>query len=104
MAISRDQLAAIVAASPFAIHAIDRERRVTWCNAAAERLYGWTLDELIDRPLPTIPDDARAWFDANCARVFAGESLRAAGVARLRKDGGRFVVNLSVAPMRDADG
>src|SRR5947209_10655090 len=44
-----------VEASPLAIIALDGEGRVKMWNRGAERIFGWTEDEVIGRPLPTIP-------------------------------------------------
>lgn len=46
----------LIEASPLAIVAINRLGIVTHCNAAAERLIGWTRDELLGRELPFHPN------------------------------------------------
>jgi PAS domain-containing protein len=42
---------ALANASPFAIIAMNPEGQVLFWNAAAERIFGWTLDEVLGRPL-----------------------------------------------------
>jgi PAS domain-containing protein len=45
----------LVDSSPLAIYAIDPQGDVTYCNAAAESLTGWTRSELVGHPLPFDP-------------------------------------------------
>ena len=45
-------LSAIVDASPLATQAFTLDRTVTIWNPASERIFGWTAEELIGRPMP----------------------------------------------------
>lgn len=98
------ELAALVLqALPGAVLAVDLEDRVTAWNAAAERLFGWRADEVIGRPLPTVPADAherrRRWIE----RSMAGEEVEVT-TQQLHRDGRRIDVLLRYAPIRSEGG
>ncbi len=95
---------AMVQSSPLAIWALDHEGLVTFWNPAAEKIFGWTAQEVIGKPLPIIPEDQREeqkqWLEA----FRRGETLTGVERSRLRKDGTRIHVSISTAPLRDAQG
>jgi PAS domain S-box-containing protein len=98
-------LAAIVENSDDAIIGEDLDGVVTSWNKAAERILGYTADEMIGRPLAVIarpdrPDEMQAIL----ARVRRGESLNHFETERRRKDGTLIPVSLTVSPIRDSDG
>ncbi|MFZ5764671.1 MAG: transporter substrate-binding domain-containing protein [Thermodesulfobacteriota bacterium] len=95
---------AMVACSPMAIFSIDTAGRVTSWNASAERMFGWTVDEAVGKPLPIVPEEKQEEFAALRKRVDAGEILVAVEVVRCKKDGSLFDGSLSAAPIRDAEG
>lgn len=99
-----EKLAAIVQSSPLAILTLDVHGRVTMWNAAAERLFGWTADEVLGRLLPTIPDDRGEEFEALRAHALSGRDLTDVETQRVRKDGTLVDVSISLAPTRDASG
>jgi PAS domain S-box-containing protein len=100
---ARSNHEAIVRGSPLAIIAVDREGRVNAWNPAAERLYGWTENEVLGRPLPTIPEESREEFLANLKMALSGEAV-SAEVERRRRDGQRLYVRLWAGPRTDGRG
>jgi two-component system, cell cycle sensor histidine kinase and response regulator CckA len=52
-----ETLRAVIRASPAAIVAVDVAGRVRLWNDAAERLLGWSADEVLGKPLPTLRKD-----------------------------------------------
>ncbi|BAL87082.1 putative multi-sensor signal transduction histidine kinase [Actinoplanes missouriensis 431] len=98
------RLAAIVEASQDAIvsKALDGTIR-TW-NPGAERLYGYTAEEMVGNDVTRLlPPDRQHEERELLARVFAGEALSRFETRRQRKDGSIIEVSLSMAPMRDTD-
>ena len=99
-----DTLRAVIYASPLAITTIDMAGAIRGWNPAAERLLGWTEQEVIGRINPIVPSDRMDEFRAICRRVRAGEALVAEQVRREKRDGTPLDIALSAAPLYGDDG
>ena len=98
-------LVQLVGASDEAIIGKSLDGIVLSWNSGAERLYGYTEGEMVGRPIGVIvPEDRRAEIGAAVARVHAGATVAPFDTVRLRKDGSRVPVSVSLAPVRGADG
>jgi diguanylate cyclase (GGDEF)-like protein/PAS domain S-box-containing protein len=98
------RLAAIVDASDDAIINKTAEGVILSWNAAAERMYGDTADEVIGRPVSILAPPERAdEIDSLLERVRDGEVQRIE-TERVHRDGTRLSVALTVSPMRDETG
>ena len=98
-------LAAIVESSDDAILSKDLNGIIQSCNAAAERIFGYTASELIGRPVRVlIPADRQAEEDEILARIRQGERVRHFETVRVSKDHRLIDVSLSISPVRDAAG
>ncbi len=97
-------LQAIIQASPLAIVVLDPTGLVKLWNAAAETIYGWREQEVLNRPLPTVPPEQQAAMQHDHAAAVAGHSFTSYETQRLRKDGTRIDVSISTAPLTDAAG
>ena len=95
---------AVIGSSPLAIWAVDLEGKVRFWNPAAERIFGWTEAEVLDRPLPVIDEDQAAEFRQWLERFGRGESLVGVERKRRRKDGVLVDVQIWTAPLRDSAG
>ncbi|MGE0710557.1 MAG: PAS domain S-box protein [Planctomycetota bacterium] len=95
---------ALFECSPVAIYSVDPAGVVLSWNRAAERLFGWSAEEVLGEPLPSVGEEERGEFDALRARVLAGESLLGLEVVRRRRDGERVHLRLSAAPILAVDG
>ncbi len=102
---TNETLQALLTASPAAIIALDRERRITLWTPAAERVFGWRAEEMLGKVQPAyIPAEQRkASFDL-AGRALAGERLVDVPVQRLRRDGQLMELSLSTAPLLAPDG
>src|SRR5947208_2632993 len=89
--------------APVAISTLDADGIVRSWNPAAERLFGWTAEEVIGRPLPAVHGEADE-FRGTQRRVMQGEPVTAVEVIRKKKDGTPVTVNLVAAPLHEADG
>ena len=101
---TNEALLTLVEASPIAIASRDLEGRVTMWNPAAERLYGWTADELLGRAFPHVPIDGTETNAEFRERVRSGQVVAGAEVTRVRRDGALIEVSLSLVPLHDATG
>ncbi len=101
---ARNQLAALVQASPLPIVGLRPTGEVVSWNPAAEAVFGWTAEEVIGRRLPNIPDQKQSEFDGLRARVISGRPFTAFETKRVRRDGTVLDVTISTAPLQDAEG
>jgi PAS domain S-box-containing protein len=101
---ANDSLQAVIQSAPLAILSLDPEGIVQTWNPAAERLFGWTANEVIGRMAPIVPDELEEECRATRRRVMQGERLTGLDLVRKVKDGTSVTVNRFVAPLHDADG
>ena len=98
-------LAAIVESSDDAIISKDLNGVVRSWNAAAERMFGYTAEELVGKPIRLIiPAERLAEEDDILARLRRGERVDHFQTVRRTKDGRFIDVSLTVSPVRDASG
>jgi PAS domain S-box-containing protein len=98
-------LSAIVQSSDDAIVSKDLIGVVTSWNAAAERMFGFTAQEMIGRSIRRIiPPDRQHEEDEVLARIRQGERVEHHETQRLRKDGTIVDVSLSISPIYDNEG
>jgi PAS domain S-box-containing protein len=99
------RLAAIVESSDDAIMSETTEGVVLTWNSGAERIYGYTAEEAVGRSFAMLVPPERGEEVAHileCLRE--GNNLHHLETERVRKDGGRIHVSLSISPIRDAGG
>ncbi|MFL6091108.1 MAG: PAS domain S-box protein [Aeromicrobium sp.] len=100
-----DEFAAIVRGASDAIIGKSRDGVITSWNAGAERLYGYTSDEIVGKPITElIPADRIDEEKLILDKVQAGEELAPYFTQRRRKDGTLVDISLTVAPIRNAAG
>lgn len=100
---ARARLASIVEHADMAIMSLAGEIVTSW-NAASQRLFGWTSDEIIGRSVRlAVPEDRYDELDEFHRCVRRGEAL-SVDTVRLRKDGRRVDVNVTVSPVRNRAG
>jgi PAS domain S-box-containing protein len=98
-------LAAIVESSDDAIVSKDLNGVITSWNRAAERMFGYDSSEAIGRPIRMlIPPERQREEDEVLSRIRAGRSVDHFETVRVRKDGSRIDISLTVSPIRHEDG
>jgi PAS domain S-box-containing protein len=98
-------LAAIVASSDDAILSKDLNGIITSWNPAAQRMFGYTAEEMIGRSIRTIiPADRQHEEDQVLARIRVGQAVDHFETVRRHKNGAAVHISLTVSPIRDADG
>jgi len=98
-------LASIVQSSNDAIVSKGLDGRITSWNGAAERLFGWSAAEAVGRPITmTVPEDRLGEERKLMEAVARGERIDQYQTVRVRKDGRRVDVAISLSPVLDASG
>jgi PAS domain S-box-containing protein len=99
------RLAAIVESSDDAITGSTLQGIIFSWNKGAERMYGYTSEEMIGRSMATLmPPDLLHERPFMRERLKRGEHITHYETVRVRKDGTLIDVSLTVSPIRDAAG
>ena len=98
-------LAAIVNSSDDAIVSKNLNGIITSWNAGAERIFGYTPEEMIGQPvLKLLPQDRKAEEPRILEQLRRGERVDHFETMRVRKNGEHFPVSLTISPVRDLSG
>ncbi|MEW6236310.1 MAG: PAS domain S-box protein [Candidatus Omnitrophota bacterium] len=102
---SNDLLRAIIDAAPTAIIGLDLDGNVhsVW-NPAAERMLGWSAQEVMGRPLPSVPIEKKEEFAQFRKRMREGKTLNGVEVKRRKRDGSPIDYSIYASPLHDAEG
>jgi PAS domain S-box-containing protein len=97
--------ASIVESSEDAIVSKDIAGIITTWNNGAERLFGYTSDEIVGKPVTfLIPADRHVEERAILERIRRGERIENYETVRRRKDGSLVDVSLTISPVMNAEG
>src|SRR5262252_7064240 len=102
---ARTRLAALVESSEDAIIGKTLDGMITSWNQGAERIYGYTAEEVIGRSIALlVPPDRPNEIPSILARLAQGEAIDHYETVRIRKDGRVLAVSLTISPIRNPDG
>jgi PAS domain S-box-containing protein len=102
---ARLMLASIAESSDDAIIGKSLEGIITAWNSGAERLYGYKQEEVLGRPIsilapPELPDE----IPQILRKIAAGERVEHYETVRVKKDGSRIDISLTVSPVKNRAG
>ncbi len=102
---ARAQFAAIVESSDDAIISKTLEGVITSWNPGAEKLFGYSAQEVIGKPMLTLfPPELVSEEPAILARISRGESLDHFETVRVRKDRQRIDLSVTLSPLKNTQG
>ncbi|MCX5599759.1 PAS domain S-box protein [Streptomyces phaeochromogenes] len=100
-----NELAALVESSQDAILAKTLDGHITYWNAAAQRLYGYTRDEVMGRHVSLLaPSERRHEIDALMDQLRDGERVEHFETLRLTRSRDLLDVDITLWPTRSPDG
>jgi PAS domain S-box-containing protein len=98
-------LSQIVEVSGDAIFSEDLAGTITSWNAAAERVYGRTAEEMVGQPTgDLLPEETALQLQSVHEMALSGERIDRFDTWHLRPDGRHIAVSLTVSPLREPDG
>ncbi len=104
-AVDQAVLSAIVASSDDAIIGETAEGVIETWNAGAEKMYGYSAREAVGKSIALIaPPDRRTELARLLERIRRGEAVDHFETERVRKDGRRLRVSVSLSPIRNETG
>lgn len=96
---AKEMLQSQLDSSPLGIITIDAGSRVVAWNPAAEKIFGWSAEEVIGKPSPQIPPEREHERKELHDMVARGESVRGIETVRRHKDGRELHISISAAPL-----
>jgi hypothetical protein len=101
----RARLASIIDSSEDAILSKDLNGIITSWNKGAERIYGYTPEEVVGKHISRLtPGDRPDEISEILQKIARGESTEHYESVRVTKDGRQLSVSISVSPLRNAAG
>lgn len=98
-------LLAVFESSQDAIITKDLNGIITGWNPAAEKIYGYQSDEVIGQPISLIiPPELKDDYSQIVKKLKKGERIEYYDTVRMRKDGKRAHISLSISPIKDTGG
>src|SRR5580693_823952 len=98
-------LAAIIASSDDAIISKDLNGIVRSWNQSAERIFGYTAEEIVGKPITILfPPDRLDEEQKMLERLQRGERMDHIETVRLRKDGTPVTVSVTISPIYNSEG
>lgn len=96
-------LQALITASPRAIFTLDLAGNVKIWNPTAQRMFGWSDAEVIDRPNPIFLDDKLEEYKTLQQSILQGTTYSRVELQRCKKDGTPIDIIFSAAPLYDSE-
>src|SRR5579872_4779633 len=103
--LAAEQLAAIVESSDDAVIGKDLDGIIRTWNRGAERIFGYTAEEAIGKPVTMLIPPNRVDEEPDIlSRIRLRERIEHYDTVRQRKDGSLVDISLTVSPIRDGEG
>jgi PAS domain S-box-containing protein len=100
-----EHLAAVVESSDDAIISKTLDGTITAWNRGAEKVFGYSAAEAVGKPMALLlPPDRAEEESGILARIRCGESIHHFETVRVRKDGKKIDVSVTISPISDAKG
>ncbi len=98
------ELEALIDVSPLAIMMLDADGNVQLWNPSAERIFGWSAQEVVGRPNPIVPPSKESEYTLDAILISEDTASSNLETVRQRKDGTPIDVSISSAPVHANNG
>jgi len=98
---TKQYLESFVGHTSDAIHVVDLDGHITQVNKAFVSMFGWSEEEVMDKPPPNIPEDKLTDYEQLMDEVLRGGTASDFETVRFTKDGRLIDVSMTVSPIRD---
>jgi PAS domain S-box-containing protein len=92
-------LQTLIASSPVGILLMDESFRLKMWNPACERIFGWSAEEALGKPLPFVPDEKRAESNQILRTMALTRKKIETQAERVRKDGTPISIHIAAMPL-----
>lgn len=99
----RNRLMAVLEASPDPLAIFSRDHLLEFCNRSYEELFGWQRDELLGRPVQTVPEEEAQGLEEMLEQLRQGNRIVGWEAKQVTKGGRRIDVSISIAPLAEAE-
>ncbi|MBS1841354.1 MAG: PAS domain S-box protein [Acidobacteria bacterium] len=99
-----EKFRALVEAAPLAVFSYDMLGNLTSWNVAAEKMFGYSAQEVLGKRNPVLPAELAAQEMQLFQKILAGEVIHSYETVRRRADSTSIPVNASAAPLFAEDG
>ncbi|QNK89168.1 PAS domain S-box protein [Sporosarcina sp. resist] len=99
-----ERLRSFYESSADAMDIMDLNGNVLAVNLAFEKMYGWKAEELIGKPMPTIPKERWKSVNERREKVTNNHYIKGLEVDCLKKDGSSIEVSITISPLHDESG
>jgi len=101
----REHLASVVDSSDDAIISKDLNGTINGWNRGAEKIFGYSASEAVGKPMLMIIPPERSQEEGDIlARIRRGESVEHYETVRVRKDGRKIDISVTISPICDSGG
>ena len=95
-------LRSLINYSPLGVITLDKDGKTELWNPAAERMFGWSSEEVKGKVLPFVPADKMEEHLELRNAIMNGGSFTDREVVRRKKDGKKIQISISAAPLFDS--
>ena len=99
-----ERLRSLFDSSADAIDIIDLDGNVLSVNSAFEEMYGWTAEEIVGKPMPTIPKERMNDVNQRRKKARDGQNTQGLEVTCIKKDGTTIEVSITLSTLHDEKG
>ncbi|MBD2040472.1 PAS domain S-box protein [Microcoleus sp. FACHB-672] len=101
---TNQMLQTLIQASPIAVIALDDHANIKMWSPAAEKIFGWTEQEVLNHLVPFVPPEKQEEFRALHKQNLQGQLVPGVEVCRQKKSGEKIDIAVWGAPLPDAEG